>query len=198
LRRILLSRETAVYGRTIYLQARRLGVPFDAVLLEYPPEWGLRARLAHHLRARTLFSAAWRAVRRRLRSLAVRCGLARREEPSGNLVLASGETTYNLLELARRDGIEIRRTSDHNSPEAVAQLRNLKKPNGLQDRLVEVHRLENLGDDNNHAAIAELYDTATDPILVMKWKEIYDTLEKTLDHMEDAGNVLESISIKHA
>jgi uncharacterized protein Yka (UPF0111/DUF47 family) len=33
---------------------------------------------------------------------------------------------------------------------------------------------------------------------VIKWKEIYDNLEKTLDYIEDAGNVLESISIKHA
>jgi uncharacterized protein Yka (UPF0111/DUF47 family) len=33
---------------------------------------------------------------------------------------------------------------------------------------------------------------------VIKWKEIYDNLEKTLDDVENAGNVLESISIKHA
>ena len=37
-----------------------------------------------------------------------------------------------------------------------------------------------------------------DALQVIKWKEIYDNLEKTLDYIEDAGNVLESISIKHA
>jgi uncharacterized protein Yka (UPF0111/DUF47 family) len=45
--------------------------------------------------------------------------------------------------------------------------------------------------------VARLFDGSPDALIVIKWKEIYDTLEKTLDHMEDAGNVLESISIKH-
>ena len=34
--------------------------------------------------------------------------------------------------------------------------------------------------------------------MVIRWKEIYDTLEKTLDYAEDVANVLESIFIKHA
>ena len=36
-----------------------------------------------------------------------------------------------------------------------------------------------------------------EPLTVIKWKELYDNLEKTLDYVEDAANVLESISIKH-
>jgi uncharacterized protein Yka (UPF0111/DUF47 family) len=48
-----------------------------------------------------------------------------------------------------------------------------------------------------HEWVARLFDGSPDALIVIKWKEIYDTLEKTLDHMEDAGNVLESISIKH-
>ena len=43
-----------------------------------------------------------------------------------------------------------------------------------------------------------LFEGEPDPLTVIKWKEIYDNLEKTLDTIEDAGNVLESISIKHA
>jgi predicted phosphate transport protein (TIGR00153 family) len=72
-----------------------------------------------------------------------------------------------------------------------------------KDRLVldacdQVKRLEEEGDSVYHEWVARLFDGNPDPLTVIKWKEIYDTLENTLDHMEDAGNVLESISIKHA
>jgi predicted phosphate transport protein (TIGR00153 family) len=61
-----------------------------------------------------------------------------------------------------------------------------------------VKRLEEEGDSVYHEWVARLFDGTPDALVVIKWKEIYDTLEKTLDQMEDAGNVLESISIKHA
>jgi uncharacterized protein Yka (UPF0111/DUF47 family) len=72
-----------------------------------------------------------------------------------------------------------------------------------KDRVVlgacaQVKRLEEEGDSLYHEWVARLFDGSPDALMVIKWKEIYDTLEKTLDHMEDAGNVLESISIKHA
>jgi predicted phosphate transport protein (TIGR00153 family) len=72
-----------------------------------------------------------------------------------------------------------------------------------RDRVVleacaQVKRLEEEGDSVYHEWVARLFDGTPDALMVIKWKEIYDTLEKTLDHMEDAGNVLESISIKHA
>ena len=62
----------------------------------------------------------------------------------------------------------------------------------------QVKRLEEEGDSVYHEWVARLFDGTPDALLVIKWKEIYDTLEKTLDQMEDAGNVLESISIKHS
>ena len=66
------------------------------------------------------------------------------------------------------------------------------------DACAQVKRLEEEGDSVYHEWVARLFDGSPDALMVIKWKEIYDTLEKTLDHMEDAGNVLESISIKHA
>jgi len=66
------------------------------------------------------------------------------------------------------------------------------------DACAQVKRLEEEGDSVYHEWVARLFDGSPDALVVIKWKEIYDTLEKTLDHMEDAGNVLESISIKHA
>jgi predicted phosphate transport protein (TIGR00153 family) len=72
------------------------------------------------------------------------------------------------------------------------------KDRAVLEACARVKRLEEEGDSLYHEWVARLFDGSPDPLMVIKWKEIYDTLEKTLDHMEDAGNVLESISIKHA
>lgn len=82
--------------------------------------------------------------------------------------------------------------------QAVPRLRNLKRPEGLHAHLVEIHRLENVGDDNNHAALAELFNNATDPFLVMKWKEIYDLTERAIDKCEDVANTIEGIVLKNS
>ncbi|MGB7211663.1 MAG: DUF47 family protein [Gemmatimonadales bacterium] len=63
---------------------------------------------------------------------------------------------------------------------------------------MKIKKLEEDGDATYHEFLGKLFEGATDALMVMKWKEIYDNLEKTLDHAEDVANVLESISIKHA
>lgn len=63
---------------------------------------------------------------------------------------------------------------------------------------MKIKKLEEDGDAMYHEWMGKLFDGASDALMVMKWKEIYDNLEKTLDHAEDVANVLESISIKHA
>ena len=63
--------------------------------------------------------------------------------------------------------------------------------------LTKVKRMEEDGDAIYHEWLGRLFDGTPDPLVVMKWKEIYDNLEKTLDHCEDVANVLESIAIKH-
>jgi hypothetical protein len=82
----------------------------------------------------------------------------------------------------------------------LAAVQNLEKnkDGSVLQAVATVKRLEEEGDSVYHEWVAQLFDGSPDALMVIKWKEIYDTLEKTLDHMEDAGNVLESISIKHA
>jgi predicted phosphate transport protein (TIGR00153 family) len=83
----------------------------------------------------------------------------------------------------------------------AAQLREivstLRKPKNITQRLVEIHRLENEGDDIYHAAIAELFHEAHDPLTVLKWKEIYEKLEAAVDRCENVANIIESVIIKH-
>jgi uncharacterized protein len=74
----------------------------------------------------------------------------------------------------------------------------LERPADIGPRLVELHRLENEGDDIYHTAIAELFRETADPLTVIKWKEIYEKLESAVDRCESVANIIESIIIKHA
>jgi len=74
----------------------------------------------------------------------------------------------------------------------------LRRPKNITPRLVEIHRLENEGDDIYHAAIAELFHDSHDPLTVLKWKEIYEKLEAAVDHCENVANIIESVIIKHS
>ncbi len=73
---------------------------------------------------------------------------------------------------------------------------------GRRDRLSPscqaVKKLEEEGDSIYHEWLAKLFDNSEDALTVMKWKEIYDNLERTLDQTEDAANILQSISIKNS
>ena len=74
----------------------------------------------------------------------------------------------------------------------------LERPNGISPRLVEIHRLENEGDDIYHSAVGELFHNGSDPLTVIKWKEIYEKMEAAIDRCESAANIIESIIIKNA
>lgn len=80
---------------------------------------------------------------------------------------------------------------------AVQNLDKSKNGEVLQG-CVAVKGMEEDGDAIYHHWLGELFKGNPDPLLVIRWKEIYDTLEKTLDYAEDVANVLESIFIKHA
>src|SRR5262249_36494026 len=55
------------------------------------------------------------------------------------------------------------------------------------DACVQVKRLEEEGDSLYHEWLGRLFEGTPDPLIVIKWKEIYDNLEKTLDYIEDAS-----------
>lgn len=63
---------------------------------------------------------------------------------------------------------------------------------------VEVNSLENEADRVCREAISRLFDEEKDPIQLIKWKEIYETLERVCDKCEDAVNILESVVLKNA
>lgn len=74
---------------------------------------------------------------------------------------------------------------------------NLEKPKGLEERVIAVNSLENDGDRIERDAMASLFDGNTPCTDIIKWKDIYETLEAAIDECEHVANVIESIVLKH-
>ena len=81
---------------------------------------------------------------------------------------------------------------------AVHDLRNLRKKNHVLERCIEIQRLENLGDHLHHIALASIFKNGVDPLLVMKWKEIVDLIELSMDAAEEVAHVIEGIVLENA
>jgi len=73
----------------------------------------------------------------------------------------------------------------------------LEKRKGLDDHWIEVNRLENEGDRLYRDAVAELFDGEMKCTDIIKWKDIYTTLEAAIDQCEDVANILETIVLKN-
>jgi predicted phosphate transport protein (TIGR00153 family) len=82
--------------------------------------------------------------------------------------------------------------------EIVRALEKLKRFRDVEVHWIEIHRLENEGDLVVRHAIADLFTNGSDPVEVIKWKDVYALLEDTIDACEDVANVIESIVVKHA
>jgi uncharacterized protein len=76
---------------------------------------------------------------------------------------------------------------------------NLKGMRGVQEALVEVKNYEDQGDRVLRDALAALFrDEGIDPLIVIRWKDIYEALERALDACETAANVIANIVVKNA
>ena len=64
--------------------------------------------------------------------------------------------------------------------------------------LVEIHRLEDDADRIVRGAVASLFVNGIDPMIVIRWKDIFETLESAVDACETVANVLEGITLKRA
>ena len=81
---------------------------------------------------------------------------------------------------------------------AVSGIRDLGKPNGILQHCIEINRLENVADGILRGALARLFREQKDPIAVIKWKEIYETLETATDRCEDVANIIEGVVLENS
>jgi predicted phosphate transport protein (TIGR00153 family) len=81
--------------------------------------------------------------------------------------------------------------------EQIAQaLRCLRTGTELGPHLVEIHRLENEGDRLQRDGVASLFAGGIDPMVVIRWKDIFESLEASVDACEKVAHVLEGITLK--
>jgi predicted phosphate transport protein (TIGR00153 family) len=81
--------------------------------------------------------------------------------------------------------------------EQIAQaLRSLRTGTELGPYLVEIHRLENEGDRLQRDGVASLFAGGIDPMVVIRWKDIFESLEAAVDACETVAHVLEGITLK--
>ena len=81
---------------------------------------------------------------------------------------------------------------------ATKCLRNLKDPQAILKLCIDINRLENEADGILRRAVARLFKEEKDPIIVIKWKEIYENLENASDRCEDVANIIEGVVLEHA
>jgi predicted phosphate transport protein (TIGR00153 family) len=80
---------------------------------------------------------------------------------------------------------------------AIASLKD-KKYSYIQEFCIEINRLENRSDRIYREALVKLFDNVQDPILVIKWKDVFEHLEEASDTCEDVADIMEGIVLKHA
>jgi len=80
--------------------------------------------------------------------------------------------------------------------QAIKGLRNLKNSPAIIEHCVAIHRLEFDGDAILRRALGKLFKEEKDTILVIKWKEIYERLEKAIDRCDDVADIVEGLVIE--
>ncbi|MDP2950595.1 MAG: DUF47 family protein [Chloroflexota bacterium] len=95
-----------------------------------------------------------------------------------------------LADLIRLQVVQVER--------AVQNLRQRSRLKGVLEQCVEIHRLENEADTLFLNAMAELFHDQADAVEIIKWRDVYDQLERATDSCEHVANVLEGIVLKYA
>ncbi len=113
---------------------------------------------------------------------------------------AADRLTVFKLDKSTKEGVKMSKDL-HATVELVHKsINKLKGKNysHVQEYCIEINKLENRIDRDFRSALGFLFDEIKDPILIIKWKEIYEHLEDASDKCEDVANILEAIVLKHS
>ncbi len=104
---------------------------------------------------------------------------------------------YNV-EAPMEQAIELADVLRASGRQVAMAMRGLSEPHSLRARIVELGRLEDEGDRLERAALTALFDGGVDPMVVIRWKDIFGRLEAAIDACDRVGHVLEGIVVKDA
>ena len=80
---------------------------------------------------------------------------------------------------------------------AMRGLRSMREPQLTLKLCIDINRLENEADAILRRSVARLFKEEKDPIVVIKWKEVYENLENATDRCEDVANIIEGVILEH-
>ena len=120
-------------------------------------------------------------------------------------IIDSIESTAHRLNLfhiqtVRKDAVELTcliKSCTLELKDVVLELKHYKTSKILEPKVIEVNRIENQGDETYRASIENLFLNEKDPVEIIKWKEIYEYMEITLDACEDVANAIEGVVSKN-
>ena len=101
------------------------------------------------------------------------------------------------IEAPMAQAIDLARILVKSCDQLADALEKLPSFSGLEPHWVEIHRLENEGDRVSRDAVASLFSNGIDPMVVIRWKDIFAVLEKAIDSTETAAHTLEGVAIKN-
>jgi predicted phosphate transport protein (TIGR00153 family) len=96
-----------------------------------------------------------------------------------------------------RDLADVLHRSSQQVEVAVRGLRSLGDPQATLKLCIDINRLENEADAILRRSVARLFKEEKDPIMVIKWKEVYENLESATDRCEDVANIIEGVILEH-
>ncbi len=100
------------------------------------------------------------------------------------------------IEAATEQGIALAAVLQQAGQELAAALASLRRPQELRPHIVAIQELEHEGDRLEREALSSLFDGGIDPMVVIRWKDLYERLEEAIDACRHAGNTLEGLVVK--
>ena len=102
------------------------------------------------------------------------------------------------IEAATEQAIALATVLERAGSELATALTRLRRPADLRPHIVALQELEHEGDRLEREALSSLFDGGIDPMVVVRWKDIYERLEEAIDACRHAGNTLESLIVKNS
>jgi uncharacterized protein len=100
------------------------------------------------------------------------------------------------IEAATEQAIALAEVLHRAGQELAAALESLRAPERLRPHIVAIQELEHEGDRLEREALSSLFDGGIDPMVVIRWKDLYERLEEAIDACRHAGNTLEGLVVK--
>jgi predicted phosphate transport protein (TIGR00153 family) len=101
------------------------------------------------------------------------------------------------IEAVRPGARELAHTVSASAASLHTALDALAERRPVHPHTVEINRVENEADRAYQNAVGQLFETETDPVTIIKWKEVFDVLEQVTDYCEDVANLIEGVVVKH-